>query len=342
MAKKVKELAKLVGGKVSGDEEIMITGVNGVDAAREGDIAFIFNANYAPAVALTRASCVIIPESIRDSFNKCVIKVDNPSIAFSKIIDILIPDRILHPSGIHATAVIAKGAKIGAGVAMGPYVVVEEGASIGDDTILYPFCYIGRRTSIGSNCLFYPNVTIREDISIGSRVTIHAGSAVGSDGFGYDTGKDGVHVKIPQLGTVVIEDDVEIGSCVAIDRARLAKTVIGKGCKIDNLVQIAHNVKLGPNCIIAGQSGISGSSEMGRNVILGGQVGLTDHVKLGDFCVVGAQSGVTKTFPAGTILFGTPAKPMDKAKERLGHIALLPKLFSRVAALEKKLEELKK
>lgn len=339
-SRKVKEIAQLVGGEVSGDGDALISGINGIREASEGDIAFILSKEYAPTINMTKASCVIIPRILTGEFKKSVIKVDNPSIAFSKIVDIFMPGRIPHPRGIHPAAIVAKNAKVASSVTMGPYVVVEDGASIGEGTSLYPFSYIGHNTVVGKNCVIYPNVTIREGVSIGNRVIIHAGSAIGSDGFGYDTDKDGTHVKIPQLGTVVIEDDVEIGSCVTIDRARFAKTIISKGCKIDNLVQIAHNVKLGPNCIMAGQSGISGSSEIGRNVILAGQVGLADHVKLGDFCVVGAKSGVSKSFPAKTTLFGIPAKPIDKMKERFGHIALLPKLFERVTALEKKLKEL--
>jgi UDP-3-O-[3-hydroxymyristoyl] glucosamine N-acyltransferase len=165
---------------------------------------------------------------------------------------------------------------------------------------------------------------------------------VGSDGFGYDAREDGTSAKIPQLGTVIIEDDVELGACVTVDRARFSKTVIGKGSKIDNLVQIAHNVIIGPNCVVAAQSGISGSSELGRNVIFGGQVGVSDHVKIGDFVIAGAKTGVHKSFPAKTVLFGYPAKPIDKAREIIASVGLLPKLFERVRKLEAKIKELEK
>lgn len=183
---------------------------------------------------------------------------------------------------------------------------------------------------------------IREEIAVGNRVIIHSGTVVGSDGFGYNTKEDGTHVKIPQLGTVVIEDDVELGAYVTIDRARFAKTVIGKGTKIDNLCQIAHNCIIGPHCLIAGQSGISGSTEIGRNVVFGGQVGLADHIKLGDFVKVAAQTGVMKSFPANTILLGYPARPIDKAQKSLAALGLLPKLYKRVRALENKIKELGK
>ena len=239
-------------------------------------------------------------------------------------------------------AVVSDKAKLGKNVALGPYVVIEPGAVIGDSTVLYPFCYIGKNVKVGNNCIFYPNVVIREEVSIGSKVIIHPGSVVGSDGFGYDTKKDWTHAKIPQLGTVVIEDDVELGACVTIDRARFSKTVIGKGSKIDNLVQIAHNVIIGPNCLIAAQTGISGSSELGRNVMLGGQVGVADHLKIGDFVKAGAKTGISKSFPAHSVLFWYPAKPVDKARNVIASIGLLPKLFERVRALENKIKELEK
>lgn len=340
MEKTAKEIAELIGGELSGDGTVRISGVNGINEAGGNEVAFILREEYKAAVDSAKAGCIVIPRALRVNSNRCLIRVDNPSVAFSRIINSILPDRIPHPRGIHPTAIIAKSARLGPGVAAGPYTVVEESAVIEEGSILYPFCYVGARTKVGKGCIFYPNVTLREDVTIGQRVIIHAGSVIGSDGFGYDTQKDGTHTKIPQIGTVVIEDDVEIGSCVTIDRARLDKTVIGRGCKIDNLVQVAHNVRLGPNCIMAAQSGVSGSSSLGKNVILSGQVGIADHVKLGDFCVAGAKTGISKSFPAGTTLFGYPAKPIDKAKERLGLLALLPKLFARVAELEKKVKEL--
>jgi UDP-3-O-[3-hydroxymyristoyl] glucosamine N-acyltransferase len=262
-------------------------------------------------------------------------------MALSKAIELITPDKVPHPKGVHASAVIAKNASVGTNAAVGAYAVIDTGAVIGDNTVIYPFAYIGKNAKIGGDCIIYPHVTIREDIMIGNRVIIHPGSVVGSDGFGYDTKPDGSHAKIPHLGTVVIEDDVEIGACVTIDRARFEKTVIGKGSKIDNLVQIAHNVKIGPYCLIAGQSGISGSSELGRNVVFAGQVGMADHAKLGDFAVAGAKTGIPKkSYPPKTVLFGYPAKPIDKAKEIIASTALLPKLFERVRVLEEKLKKI--
>ena len=340
---KVKEIAKLLGGELVGSGEAEIKGINGINEAREGELAFLLDSRLGDLLDSTNASCVVVPKDIKKSCNKPVIKVDNPSIAFSRAVDTLMPDRIPHPKGISPQACVSPKARLGAQVALGQYVVVEDGAVIGDKTVIYPFCYIGRNTRIGKDCIIYPNVTLREEITIGDRVAIHPGTVVGSDGFGYDINKkDGTHIKIPQVGTVVIEDDVELGACVTIDRARFKKTVIGKGTKIDNLVQIAHNVVMGPNCMIAAQTGIAGSTELGRNVTFGGQVGVGDHLKIGDFVTAGAKSGISKSFPANTVLFWYPAKPVDKVRDIIASIGLLPKLFKRVRELEAKIEKLKK
>jgi UDP-3-O-[3-hydroxymyristoyl] glucosamine N-acyltransferase len=344
MIKTVKEIAHFISGEVVGDGNIRIKGVSGIKEAGDGDIAFILNEKFRELINTTKASCVVAPKGVRSDTCRSMILVDNPSIAFSKIISAVYPDRIPHPKGIHNSAVVSKTAKIGRNVAMGPFVVVEDGATVGDNTIIYPFCYIGKNVRIGTDSLFYPNVTIREEVSIGNRVIMHSGTVIGADGFGYDTKPDGSHVKIPQLGSVIIEDDVELGACTTVDRARFNNTIIGKGSKFDNLVQIAHNVVTGPYCLIAAQTGISGSSELGRNVVLGGQVGMGDHLKLGDFVMVGAKSGVTKSFPVPkTVLFGgIQARPVEKARELLGFIGLLPKLYARVKALEAKIKELEK
>lgn len=342
MPKKLKEIAQFIKGELVGNGDVLIKGISGINEAKEGDISFLLSSKYENLIRSTKASGLVVPKDLKNAFGKSLIKVDDPSSAFSQVINLLFPDRIPHPKGIHETAVVSKKATIGRKIALGPYVVIEDGALICDNTIIYPFCYIGKNTKIGENCIIYPNVTIREEIVVGDRVIIHSGTVIGSDGFGYDTKRDGTHVKIPQLGTVVIEDDVELGACVTIDRARFAKTVIGKGSKIDNLVQIAHNVVMGPHCLVAAQTGISGSCEIGRNVVFGGQVGVSDHLKIGDFVMAGAKTGITKSFPAKTVLFWYPAKPVEKARDIIASIGLLPKLFKRVRALEAKIKELKK
>ncbi len=341
MTKKVKDIAKFINGEVVGSGEVLINGINGINEAREGEITFLLSSKYEDLIRTTKASCVVVPRDVKKTYSKPLIKVDDPSIAFSRIIEEVLPDRIPHPKGIHSSAIIAHTAKLGNNVSLGPYVVVEDGVSIGDNTLIYSFCYIGKNAKVGKSCILYPNVVVREDVLVGDRVIMHSGTVVGSDGFGYNTKPDGTHVKIPQLGTVVIEDDVELGACVTIDRARFTKTVIGKGTKIDNLVQIAHNVTMGPNCLIAAQTGISGSCEIGRSVVFGGQVGVADHLKIGDFVMAGARSGITKSFPQPkTTLFWYPAKPVDKARDIIASIGLLPKLYERVRALENKIKEL--
>lgn len=342
MSKKLKDIAAFIGGELVGSGDVVIKGISGINEAQEGDISFIVNLKYEGSVESTKASAVIVPKDFKRHSGKPIIRTDNPSTAFSKLIEFLFPGRIPHPKGVHKLAAISDKARVGPNCGIGAYVVIEDGAEIGDNTIIYALSYIGKNTKVGRDSIIYPNVTVREEISIGSRVIIHSGSVIGADGFGYDTQKDGTHIKIPQIGTVVIEDDVEIGACVTIDRARFQKTVIGKGAKIDNLCQIAHNVLVGPHSIMAAQCGISGSSEIGRNTVLGGQVGIADHVCLGDFVTIGAQSGVTKSFPSKTTLFWTPAKPIEKARDILASIGLLPKLFKRVGELEARLKEIEK
>jgi UDP-3-O-[3-hydroxymyristoyl] glucosamine N-acyltransferase len=343
MPKTLKEIAKFINGELVGDGEITIKEIKSIEEARDGDLSVLVSSKYTEVLAQSKASAFLVPKDIKNIHNRNVIKVDFPSVALSKVIALVMPEAIPHPKGIHKTAIISESSFLGSNVAIGPYVVVSDNAAIGDNTIIYPYCYVGKGSKIGSNCLFYPNVVIREMVVIGNRVIIHPGTVIGGDGFGYDTQKDGTHFKIPQLGTVVVEDDVEIGACVTVDRARFDKTVIGKGSKIDNLCQIAHNVIIGPYCLIAAQSGIAGSTTIGRNVVFGGQVGVADHVKIGDFVMAGAKTGISKSFPIPhTVLFGYPARPVDKARDMIACTGLLPKLFARVRALEKKIKELKK
>lgn len=336
----VKEIATLVGGEVVGDAEAVITGISGIKEAREGDVTFLANPRYAPYLEKTGASAVIVSPDIKAQ-GKTLIVSDNPSFAFARLLTSIAPSRSLHPKGIHPSAVIAKDVTLGKDVAIGPYTVIEEGVSIGDRTVIYAGCYVGHRTRIGEDTLIYPHVSIREEVSIGNRVVIHSGTVIGSDGFGF-ANIEGVHQRIPQIGTVVIEDDVDIGSNVTIDRARFEKTVIGSGTKIDNLVQIAHNVVVGKNSIIVAQAGVSGSTVIGNNVTLAGQAGLVGHITIGDGAIVAAQAGVTKSVPPKTMVSGYPAKPHEKALRVNACVQNLPKLFETVNELKKKIEELEK
>ncbi len=337
------EIAQLIGGKVYGDETTIITGISGIKEAQFGQITFVINPKYFPLIEKTEASAVIVPEGVCCSA-KNLISTKNPSLAFSKVAALAVGDLSHHVKGIDSTAVIAEDAIVGKNVCIGPHAVIQSKVEIGDDTIIYSGCFVGYDTKIGKACLVYPNATIRERVFIGNNVIVHSGSVVGSDGFGF-TDVDGAHEKIPQVGTVVIEDDVEIGSNVTIDRARFDKTFIGKGTKIDNLVQIAHNVRIGQNCIIVAQTGISGSTIINDRVILAGQSGIAGHLTIGEGAIVAAKAGVTKSVAPKTIVSGYPAKPHDKAKrvnaalQRLpGYVKTINELKKRIIILEKNIK----
>jgi len=338
MRKTIKEIAELIDGEVIGDDNIVITGVSGIKEAGEGDITFLANPKYFPLIERTRASAIITPRDSKFT-ERTIIRTDNPSLAFAKIVSLISPCEVTHPKGIHPSAIIGKDACLGKDVGIGPYTIIEDNVSIQDKTIIYAGCYVGHHTKIGSNTLIYPNVSIREHVSIGNRVIIHSGTVIGSDGFGFVT-IEGLHHKIPQVGTVEIEDDVEIGANVTIDRARFDKTLIGRGTKIDNLVQIAHNVVIGENSIIVAQAGISGSTIIGKGATLAGQAGLVGHITIGDGAVVAAQAGVTKSVPANTTVSGYPAKPHNVAKRVNACLQNLPRLYNIVAELKKKITEL--
>ena len=331
---RLKEIAELVGGELVGDAEVSITGVAGIREAEEGDITFLSNAKYLPFLDKTRAAAVITSKDVR-SKSKPLIHSSNPSRAFTKILPFFKPSYTPKPSGVHRTAVIDKTVRLGKDIFIGPHVVIEESTVVGDHTIIGANTFIGSACSIGAHARIYPNVTVREETKIGDRVIIHSGAVIGSDGFGYET-IDGAHVKIPQIGSVSIEDDVEIGANVCIDRGRFQKTCVGKGTKIDNLVQIAHNVIVGPNCLLISQCGISGSTELGKNVVVAGQAGIIGHLKLGDGTIVGAQSGVTKSTPQGGVILGGPAKPIAEQKRIYVLISKLPQLFKELSELKKK------
>ena len=338
MRKTLKEIAALIGGEIVGDESIVITGLSGIREASEGDITFLANPKYFSLADKTRASAVITSKEIQ-KLAKPIIRTENPSLAFAKLIDSLTPKETFRPKGIDSSAIISKTASLGKNVAIGPYVVIEDNVSIGEASVIYAGSFIGAQTKIGSNCLIYPNVTIRERLSIGERVIIHGGAVIGSDGFGFAT-IDGKHHKIPQVGTVEIGDDVEIGANVAIDRARFDKTVIGRGTKIDNLVHIAHNVVIGENSIIVAQAGISGSTTIGNNVTIAGQAGLVGHITVGDGAILAAQAGVTKSVPANTMVSGYPAREHEQAKRVNACVQNLPRLYEEIKELKKKIVEL--
>ncbi|MFH0838914.1 MAG: UDP-3-O-(3-hydroxymyristoyl)glucosamine N-acyltransferase [Candidatus Omnitrophota bacterium] len=333
------EIAKHISGEVIGDPSIVITGICGIKEAQEGDVTFLANARYLPFLDQTKASCIITSMDVTSAV-KPVIRTENPSLAFAKTISLFSPDALKHPKGIHSSALLGEAVKLGKNVAIGPYCIIEDGVCIGDGSIIYAGVYVGHGTTIGAHSLIYPHVTIREAVTIGSRVIIHSGTIIGSDGFGYVT-IEGIHHKIPQIGVVIIEDDVEIGANVTIDRARFGKTQIGKGTKIDNLVQIAHNVVIGENSMIVAQVGISGSTSVGKRVTLAGQAGIGGHLQIGDDAIVAARAGVTKSISPNSCVSGFPAQPHDKAKKIHALTQRLPLMVKHLEELEEELKELK-
>ncbi len=336
---KLGEIALHIQGELVGDPSIKITGIAGIEEAKAGDLTFLANPKYKGFLEKTSASCAIVGKEIKRA-KVPLIRHPNPYFAFSKAMQLFFETKKEYPKTIHPTAVLGKKVKLGEKIHLAPYVVIEDNVELGDKVTVLARSFIGEGSVVGENCLIYPHVTIREDTQIGKNVIIHSGAVIGSDGFGYAKEKE-IHHKIPQMGKVIIEDDVEIGANVTIDRATLGATRIGKGTKIDNLVQIAHNVVIGENCVIAGQVGISGSTKLGNNVVLGGQVGLVGHIKIGNNVMIGAQSGVTKDIPDNTIIFGYPAREIKKTKKIEACLSRLPEYIKRLREIEEKLKEIR-
>ncbi|MCM8789262.1 MAG: UDP-3-O-(3-hydroxymyristoyl)glucosamine N-acyltransferase [Candidatus Omnitrophica bacterium] len=339
----VREIAQLVGGEIVGDPDIVITDVSGIKEAKKGSITFVANPKYLTLLKSTQASAVIISHNNHYSANSnlTLIRVENPTLAFSKIIALIGPEPVTFKPGIHPTAIIGENVKMGKDVSIQPYTVIEDSVVIGDRTVVGAGTYIGHYTRIGNDCFIYPHVIIRERIVIGDRVNIHSGTVIGGDGFGFATVK-GVHHKIPQIGIVEIGNDVEIGSNVTIDRARFEKTYIGNGVKIDNLVQIAHNVIIGDNTIIVAQVGISGSTRVGKNVIIAGQAGLIGHIEVGDNAIIGGKAGVTKNVPANANVSGFPAREKWEDMKRAAYLHRSPEVFQKIKDLENRIAQLEK
>jgi len=323
------------GGELIGDPAVKITGAASLAEATSGEISFFVNRKYVGLLRKTRASAVFVPPDFAEQITAAQIRVSNPAKAFEQVVLKLAPRPITLAPGVHPSAIVNPGAQLGEGVSIQPHAVIEAGAKIGDDTIIGAGTYIGHETVIGAACLIYPRVTIRERTRIGSRVIIHSGAVIGADGFGFEM-VDGRHEKIQQLGIVRIDDDVEIGANTTIDRARFGRTWIQQGVKIDNLVQIAHNVVVGKNSVIVAQTGISGSTRVGERVMMGGQVGIVGHLEIAEGTLIAAQSGVSKSLPGG-VWFGYPAVPLAEAKRQIAWIHRLGKLFERVKQIEKKL-----
>jgi UDP-3-O-[3-hydroxymyristoyl] glucosamine N-acyltransferase len=333
---KISELAKLLGGTLRGEEGREVHEVAALGAAGPDDLTYAEGAKSLELATTSRAGCILVPE---DSVltGRTTIGVANPKLAFVRAAQVLCPPRIL-PPGVHATAVIAPGARIAEDAIICPYVVIESRVVVGQGTYLGAGVCLGEGAQIGSHCVLYPRVSVYPGARIGNRVILHSGVVIGSDGFGYVFAEDH-YEKFPQRGGVVIEDDVEIGSNSTVDRGSLGVTVIGQGTKIDNLVQIAHNVKVGRHCVIAAQTGISGSAEIDNHVVMGGQVGVADHIRIEERAMIGGQAGIFRTIRRGTKVWGTPARPLDEFKKVYAQLANLPSLARKVKELSEQLSE---
>ncbi|MGD8230227.1 MAG: UDP-3-O-(3-hydroxymyristoyl)glucosamine N-acyltransferase [Desulfobacteraceae bacterium] len=333
----LKEIAELVGGEVIGDDQVLITGIHSLVEASTGEISFFGDPRYKESLKETKASALLV-SAFTELYAGPQVLVPNPALAYARVATLFAPPPPRF-SGKSEKAFIHKTARIGEDVSIYPFVYVGEEAMIGDHTTLCAGVFVGDRVRIGNSTVIHPNVSILHDSVIGNEVIIHAGSVIGSDGFGFV--RDGqVNVKIPQIGYVQIDDQVEIGANNTIDRAALGKTWIKRGVKTDNLVQIAHNVVIGEDTVIVALTGISGSSNIGREVVIGGQVGINDHITIGDRAMIGSQSGVAKSVSPGQVVTGRPAMPHRLWLRTTRVISRLPEIYDRLRRLEKKVEDL--
>lgn len=337
---KLSEIAKHLNGTMSAPGDVEILRPAKIEEAGKGDITFISNPKYKHFLKSTKASAVIVDKSAGE-IKIPHIKVENAYMGFLLLLKLFEPERGFDFSDVSKHAEIDDSAVIGKGTVIGPFVYVGSKTSIGNNCKIYPGVTILNNVSIGDNCIIYPGVSIREECVLGNNVILQDGAIIGGDGFGFAP-VNGQYEKIPQIGNVVIEDDVEIGANTAVDRATVGSTLIKKGVKLDNLIQIAHNCIVGEHTVIASQTGISGSTEIGNNVTIGGQVGFNGHIKIGENSIIAAQSGVTKDVKPKEILFGTPAYPIMERKKIEVSIKRLPESIKRIKQLENEVMELKK
>jgi len=332
------ELAKYVGAEIIGDAGIVIKSASTLGRASSGDISFLANDRYEKLLKSTKASAVIV--SNRVDANVPLLITEDPYYAFMQILVLLHGHRKHAEVGVSKRAFIADSAKVGADCHIHDFVTISASARVGQGCIIYPNVYVGPNVHIGNKCIIYPNVTIYDECKIGDRVIVNANSSIGQDGFGYATHK-GIHHKIPQIGNVVIEDDVEIGACCAIERGTLGDTVIGQGTKIGDLVTIGHGTKVGAHCLLVAQVGIAGSTTLGHHCILGGQVGVVGHITIGNNVTIGAQAGVIKSIPDGSTVLGAPAIEATQGKRAYSTIQYLPEMRQDLRQLQKSVEKLR-
>lgn len=335
----VRDLAAHVGGRVRGDGLLPITGIASLESAGAGEIAFVEDSKLLESTRGNRASCLIVPEGAEVEA-ACVIEVKRPKLAFALIARMLHPPRRREPR-IHPTAVVAASARVDESVFVGAHVEIGERSRIGAATQILAGAFIGDDVEVGSDCVIHPNVVLYDRVSLGNRVILHAGAVIGADGFGYVPDERNVRHKFPQIGTVLIEDDVEIGAGTCVDRAALGRTLIGRATKIDNLVQIAHNVEIGERVVIAAQTGISGSTVIESDAVIGGQVGMGDHARVESGAIIGSKAGILpgKIVRAG-VWWGIPVQPLNEYKRLNAHLNRLPQMREELKELKKRLREL--
>ena len=334
-AKTLQELAEHTQSKVVGDSSIVISAASTLENAKEGEITFLSNKKYLPLVRETSASAVIVGEEIES--NAALLVADDPYFAFQQIVVLLHGHRKHKDVGISKLASVAESAIIGDGCNIHNFATISDNVTMGKNCQVYPGVFIGPDVQVGDDCIFYANAVIYDDTLIGSRVIVHSNASVGQDGYGFAT-HNGAHHKIPQIGRVIVEDDVELGSGCTIERGTLDETIIGKGCKVGDVVAIGHGTKVGAHCLLVPQVGIAGSATLGQYCVLGGQVGVVGHIKMGNMVKVGAQAGVINDVPDGATIVGSPAIEASKAKRAYSLIQYLPDLRRRIKKLEKRLD----
>ncbi|MCX8064488.1 MAG: UDP-3-O-(3-hydroxymyristoyl)glucosamine N-acyltransferase [Candidatus Hydrogenedentes bacterium] len=342
MSLRVSEILNIVGGRlVFGSPDTIVTGVGSIESPKSGDIVFVRDKKYERFLSNTNASAVLIPfePTVKLPPNLACIIVDFPEVAFLKLIEYFYPQKNPFPYGVHSNSVVEEGVTFGENVSVAPFVYIGRGTKIGNGVIVYPHVYIGEQCEIGENTIIYPNVTIRELSVIGARCIIHSGVCIGSDGFGFVF--DGERwQKIPQVGRVVIDDDVEIGSNTCIDRATLGETIIGSGTKLDNLVQVGHNVRIGKHCVVAGTTGIAGSATIGDYVRIGAGAGINGHIEIGNHVSIGAWSGVAKSVEPGKTVSGFPAVEHSLARKIMVSQQHLPEILRKLKELQTRVDKI--
>lgn len=334
----LQELARQIGCRLEGDGSVEITGLAGIEQAGPGELTFVANPKYLHALATTRASAVILDEQT-PAHGPAVLRTPEPYVAFAKALEVFA--RVPRPAvGADACGAIGRDVAFGRNVAIGPFVVIGDGASIGDNTLIYSHVAIGPGTRVGSDCILYSHVALRERVTVGNRVILHSGVVIGADGYGFARQKDGTHYKIPQNGTVVIEDDVELGAGTCVDRPAVGETRIGAGSKIDNLVQIAHGVHVGKRVLFAAQTGVAGSTTVEDDVVFAGQVGVAGHITIGRGTIATAQTGIPNSTDPGSFVSGYPAISNREWLKSSVVFKKLPELRKQVQELERRIADL--